>query len=131
MQKGGVKVMEEFHDQDGQEYSQDSLRARSEQALGELAQALIDNPTLHNAVTAALGAREKAIEAQRAAMSALDIPSASDLERVERRLRSFSQRLEEVEEQIDDVSRELGAIRRQLAKNDEKKEKKAEKKAKA
>jgi uncharacterized protein Yka (UPF0111/DUF47 family) len=134
MQKGGVKVMEEFHDQDGQEYSdqhQDSLRARSEQALGELAQALIDNPKLHNAVTAALGAREKAIEAQRAAMSALDIPSASDLERVERRLRSFSQRLEEVEEQIDDVSRELGAIRRQLAKGDEKKEKKAEKKAKA
>jgi len=127
--------MDEFHDQDGQQYSQDSLRARSEQALGELAQALIDNPTLHNAVTAALGAREKAIEAQRAAMSALDIPSASDLERVERRLRSFSQRLEEVEEQIDDLSREVGALRRQLAKQDdeqsEKKEKKAPKKAKA
>lgn len=52
MQKGGG-AMEEFHDEDGQEYSQDSLRARSEQALGELAQALIDNPTLHNAVTAA------------------------------------------------------------------------------
>lgn len=127
--------MEEFHDQDGQQYSQDSLRARSEQALGELAQALIDNPTLHNAVTAALGAREKAIEAQRAAMSALDIPSASDLERVERRLRSFSQRLEEVEEQIDDLSREVGGLRRQLAKQDdaqsEKKEKKTPKKAKA
>ncbi len=115
--------MEEFHDQEGQEYSQDSLRARSEQALGELAQALIDNPTLHNAVTAALGAREKAIEAQRAAMHALDIPSAGDLERVERRLRSFSQRLEEVEEQIDDLSRELGALRRQLAKSDDQKEK--------
>ena len=123
--------MEEFHDQDGQQDAQDSLRARSEQALGELAQALIDNPTLHNAVTAALGAREKAIEAQRAAMSALDIPSASDLERVERRLRSFSQRLEEVEEQIDDLGRELGAMRRQLAKQDEKSENKAPKKAKA
>lgn len=127
--------MEEFHHQDGQQDSQDSLRARSEQALGELAQALIDNPTLHNAVTAALGAREKAIEAQRAAMHALDIPSASDLERVERRLRSFSQRLEEVEEQIDDLSREVGALRRQLAKQDdeksEKKEAKTPKKAKA
>ncbi len=108
--------MDEFHDQDDQEDGQDSLRARSEQALGELAQALIDNPTLHNAITAALGAREKAIEAQRAAMHALDIPSASDLERVERRLRSFSQRLEEVEEQIDDLSRELGSMRRQFAK---------------
>ena len=104
-----------------------------EQALGELAQALIDNPTLHNAITAALGAREKAIEAQRAAMSALDIPSASDLERVERRLRSFSQRLEEVEEQFDDVSRELGALRSpsELPKTTRRKTKKTEKKAKA
>jgi hypothetical protein len=117
--------MDEFHEQDSQQYEQDGLRARSEQAIGELAQALIDNPTLHNAISAAFGAREKAIEAQRAAMSALDIPSASDLERVERRLRSFSQRLEEVEEQIDDLSREIGAVRRQLAKKEEKKEKKA------
>jgi chromosome segregation ATPase len=125
MQRGGVSLMNEFHDQEGQEFEQDGLRARSEQAIGEIAQALIDNPTLHNAISAAFGAREKAIEAQRAAMSALDIPSAGDVERVERRLRSFSQRLEEVEEQIDDLSRELGAVRRQLAKKDEKKEKKA------
>ena len=93
---------------------QDGLRARSEQAIGELAQALIDNPTLHNAISAAFGAREKAIEAQQAAMGALNLSSATDLERLERRLRSFSQRLEEVEEQIDDLSREVGAIRRQL-----------------
>jgi uncharacterized protein Yka (UPF0111/DUF47 family) len=95
---------------------QDGLRARSEQAIGELAQALIDNPTLHNAIAAAFGAREKAIEAQQAAMSALNLSSATDLERLERRLRSFSQRLEEVEEQIDDLSREVGALRRQAAK---------------
>ena len=92
---------------------QDGLRARSEQAIGELAQALIDNPTLHNALSAAFGAREKAIEAQQAAMSALNLPSASDLERLERRLRSFSQRLEDVEEQIDQLAREVGAMRRQ------------------
>src|SRR5918994_1336424 len=95
---------------------QDGLRARSEQALGELAQALVDNPTLHDAVTAALGAREKALEAQQAAMSALNLPSATDVERLERRLRSFSQRLEDVEEAIDDLSRELGALRREKAK---------------
>jgi chromosome segregation ATPase len=95
---------------------QDGLRARSEQAIGEIAQALIDNPTLHNAISAAFGAREKAIEAQQAAMSALNLPSASDVERLERRLRSFSQRLEEVEEQLDEISRELGQIRRQNAK---------------
>jgi chromosome segregation ATPase len=103
------------------DYEQDGLRARSEQALGELAQALIDNPTLHNAITAALGAREKAIEAQQAAMAALNLPSATDVERLERRLRSVSQRLEDVEEQLDDLSRELGAIRRENAKKAKKK----------
>lgn len=99
----------EYDDQDG-------LRARSEQALGELAQAVLDNPTLHNALSAAFGAREKALEAQQAAMSALNLPSAGDVERLERRLRSFSQRLEEVEEQIDEISRDLAEIRRGLAK---------------
>jgi uncharacterized protein Yka (UPF0111/DUF47 family) len=100
-----------------EEEDQDGLRARSEQAIGELAQALIDNPTLHNAISAAFGAREKAIEAQQAAMSALNLSSATDLERLERRLRSFSQRLEEVEEQLDQVARELGTMRRQAAKS--------------
>lgn len=107
------------YDQD----EQDGLRARSEQAIGEIAQALIDNPTLHNAISAAFGAREKAIEAQQAAMSALNLSSATDLERIERRLRSLSQRLEDVEEQIDDLSREIGAIRRQLPKKPAKKAK--------
>ena len=105
------------------DFEQDGLRARAEQALGELAQALVDNPTLHDAFTAALGAREKALEAQQAAMSALNIPSATDVERLERRLRSFSQRLEDVEEAIDDLSRDLGAMRRENAKKTAKKEK--------
>lgn len=98
-----------------EDYEQDGLRARAEQAIGELAQALVDNPTLHDAFTAALGAREKALEAQQAAMSALNLPSATDVERLERRLRSFSQRLEDVEEAIDDLSREVGAMRREKA----------------
>jgi chromosome segregation ATPase len=105
------------------EDEQDGLRARSEQAIGELAQALIENPTLHNAISAAFGAREKAIEAQQAAMSALNLSSATDLERLERRLRSLSQRLEDVEEQMDDLGREIGALRRQLAKKPAKKSK--------
>lgn len=110
-----------------EDYEQDGLRARAEQALGELAQALVDNPTLHDAFTAALGAREKAIEAQQAAMSALNLPSATDVERLERRLRSFSQRLEDVEEAIDDLSRELGTMRRENAKGETKKEPKKSK----
>lgn len=94
---------------------QESLRARSEQAIGELAQALLDSQVLENAVAAAFGAREKALEAQQAAMAALNLPSAGDVERLERRLRSVSQRLEEVEDEIDRVSREIGGLRRQLA----------------
>ncbi len=94
---------------------QDGLRARSEQAIGELAQVLLDSNVLENAVAAAFGAREKALEAQQAAMSALNLPSAGDVERLERRLRSLSQRLEELEDQVDRVSRDLGDIRRQIA----------------
>jgi predicted RNase H-like nuclease (RuvC/YqgF family) len=93
----------------------DGLRARSEQAIGELAQALLDSQVLENAVAAAFGAREKALEAQHAAMSALNLPSAGDLERLERRVRSLSQRLEEVEDQIDRVARDLSDLRRQMA----------------
>ena len=101
-------MTEEFDDQE-------SLRARSEQAIGELAQALLDSQMLENALAAAFGAREKAVEAQQAAMAALNLPSAGDVERLERRLRSFSQRLEDVEDQIDRVGREVSLARRDLA----------------
>jgi chromosome segregation ATPase len=99
----------------------EGLRARSEQAIGEIAQALIESPTLHNALQAAFGAREKALEAQHAAMSALNLPSAGDVERLERRIRSFSQRLEDIEEQLDDLTRDLGSLRRKIAAKDGKK----------
>lgn len=100
--------------EDDFEDDQDGLRARSEQAIGELAQALLDSQVLENAVAAAFGAREKAVEAQHAAMAALNLPSAGDVERLERRLRSVSQRLDEVEDEIDRISREVGGLRRQL-----------------
>jgi glycosyltransferase A (GT-A) superfamily protein (DUF2064 family) len=100
-------MTEEFDDQE-------SLRARSEQVIGEVAQALLDSQMLENALAAALGAREKASEAQQAAMAALNLPSAGDVERLERRLRSFSQRLEEVEDQLDRLAREVNQVRRDL-----------------
>jgi len=107
-----VKLLSmEYDDQEG-------LRARSEQAIGEFAQALLDSNVLENAVAAAFGAREKALEAQQAAMAALNLPSAGDVERLERRLRSLSQRLEEVEDQVDRVAREIGALRRQITVKD-------------
>jgi chromosome segregation ATPase len=91
---------------------QDGFRARSEQALGELAQALLDSQVLENALAAAFGAREKAVEAQQAAMAALNLPSATDVERLERRLRALSRRLEDVEDELDRVTRELNTIKR-------------------
>jgi hypothetical protein len=119
-EKIGFGVSPDEYVEDGGMGDGDSLRARSEQAIGEIAQALIDSPTLHNALQAAFGAREKAIEAQQAAMSALNLPSAGDVERLERRIRSFSQRLEDVEEQLDDLSRELGSLRRKIAAKEDK-----------
>ena len=102
-----LSMSEEFDDQE-------SLRARSEQVIGELAQALLDSQMLENALAAAFGAREKAAEAQQAALGALNLPSAGDVERLERRLRSFSQRLEDVEDQLDRVTREVSQARRDL-----------------
>src|ERR1700741_4228391 len=86
----GVSTENDLHD------DQDGLRARSEQAIGELAQALLDSQVLENAVAAAFGAREKALEAQHAAMTALNLPSAGDVERLERSLPPGSHRLGEV-----------------------------------
>jgi len=94
----------------------DGIRGRAqkagEQAVGDLAQALLENPLFSQAVSAGFAARDKALGAQHAAMGALNLPSASEVERLERRLRSLSQRLETVEEQVDRIARDVGAIRR-------------------
>jgi CRP-like cAMP-binding protein len=89
----------------------EGLRARGEQAIGDLAEALLENPMFSSALSAAFGAREKAVEAQHAAMGALNLPTAGEVERLERRLRSLSERLEAVEDQLDRISRDLGEIR--------------------
>jgi hypothetical protein len=91
------------------------FRSRGEEALGDLAQALLENPLFSQAVTAALGAGERAAQAQRTAMGALNIPAASELERLEQRLRSVSNRLESVEDGLDDLSDELAVLRRRLS----------------
>jgi chromosome segregation ATPase len=89
---------------DHDEGMRDRLSSRGEDALGDLANTLLDNPVFNQALSAAMGAREKALEAQRAAMGALDISSGSEVERLERRLRSLSDRLEAVEEQLDELA---------------------------
>ena len=101
--------MTEDSTQDG---IRDRVQAAGEQAVGDLAQALLENPVLNQALSAAFGAREKAMGAQHAAMGALNLPLASEVDRLERRLRSLSLRLEAVEEQVDRIARDVSAIRR-------------------
>ena len=72
----------------------EKLSRQGEEALGRIAEELIANPVVNGAIARAFEAREKAVQAQEAAMGALNLPSAADIERVTRRLRSLSQRLE-------------------------------------
>ena len=93
------------------EHPNSSIRARGEEAVGELAQALLENPLLNTALGRALGAGERAVQAQRSAMGALNIASSADLERITRRLRSLSDRLEALEDRFDDVADDVAAMR--------------------
>jgi hypothetical protein len=87
----------------------DRLSRQGEEALGKIAEELIANPVIGGAISRAFEAREKAVLAQEAAMGALNIPSAADVERVTRRLRSLSQRLEGIEDAIDRLEERLAA----------------------
>jgi chromosome segregation ATPase len=88
----------------------DRLSRQGEEALGRIAEELIGNPVVNGALTHAFEAREKAVQAQEAAMGALNIPSAADIERVTRRLRSVSQRLEGIEDAIDRLEARLAKL---------------------
>jgi septal ring factor EnvC (AmiA/AmiB activator) len=88
----------------------DRLSRQGEEALGKVAEELVGNPVVNAAITRAFDAREKAVAAQEAAMGALNIPSAADVERVTRRLRSVSQRMEGIEDSLDRVEERLGDL---------------------
>ena len=75
----------------------------AEDAIGRLADDLIENPMINSALSRAFSAREKVAQAQQSAMDALNLPSASELEKLGRRLRTISQRLEEVEDAVDKI----------------------------
>ncbi len=92
----------------------DGLRERltrqGEDALGRLAQDLLENPLVNGAIARAFEAREKAAAAQEVAFGALNIPSAADMERLTRRLRSVSQRLEGIEDGVDRLDERLAGL---------------------
>jgi chromosome segregation ATPase len=88
----------------------DRLSRQGEEALGKIAEELISNPVVNAAIARAFEAREKAVQAQEAAMGALNIPSAADIERVTRRLRSVSQRLEGIEDALDRIDERVAGV---------------------
>ena len=86
------------------------ITRQGEDALGKLAQDLLENPLINGALARAFEAREKAVQAQEVAMGALNIPSAADVERLTRRLRSVSQRLEGLEDGVDRLDQRLAGL---------------------
>jgi chromosome segregation ATPase len=90
------------------------LSRQGEEALGKLAEELAGNPVVTAALSRAFDAREKAVKAQEATMGALGIPSAADIERLTRRLRSVSQRLEGIEDAVDRLDSRLEGIEARL-----------------
>jgi predicted nucleic acid-binding Zn-ribbon protein len=88
------------------------ISRQGEETLGRIAEELAGNPLVVGALQRAFEAREKASQAQEAAMGALGIPSAADIERLTRRLRSVSQRLEGIEDTMDRLDERLESIER-------------------
>src|SRR5919198_1914745 len=90
------------------------LRSRianqAEDAIGRLADDLLENPMINSALQGAFSAREKVGQAQQSAMEALNLPTASDLDKLARRLRSMSQRLEDIEDGVDRLGSQIEAM---------------------
>ncbi|MGI8633105.1 MAG: hypothetical protein ACR2NA_11280 [Solirubrobacterales bacterium] len=97
----------EFPDDPG---FRDRISQRGEEAVGQFVQAMLENPAMSQALQTAFGARERASQAQQSALGALNLPTAGDLERLTRRLRSLSHRLEAIEDGIDRLEQRLVEI---------------------
>lgn len=92
---------------EGSEGIRDRVTRSGEDAIGRLAQEMLDNPVVSGALARAFEAREKATQAQGVAMGALNLPSANDVERLTRRIRSLGQRLDGIEDSVDTVNDRL------------------------
>jgi chromosome segregation ATPase len=92
---------------DGDKGIRGRVTRQGEEAIGTVTQGMLENPVVNRALSAAFETRQRASRAQEAAMGALNLPSAGDLERLTRRLRSVSQRLEAIEDGLDRLDQRL------------------------
>ena len=92
----------------------DRVQSRGEKAAADIAQALIGSPAFGQAVSAAVAAKDKANDAQRAAMGALNVSSQDVAERLERRIRVLSDRLEESEDRLDRALDDVRDLKRRV-----------------
>jgi chaperonin cofactor prefoldin len=120
-----VSTLQQVTEEPQGESLRDRVSARGEEALGRLAQDLLENPWINSALSAAFEARGRAAQAQEVAMEFLNLPSAAHIERLTRRVRSVSQRLEAIEDALTrlegglrgtpQIATRLEAIEEQLA----------------
>ena len=99
---------------DGGEGLRGRISARGEEALGEVAQALLENPMFNQVLQAAFGARDAASQATAHAVRNLHLPTSGDVDRLTRRLRATSERLEAAEDRIDRLTVEVAELRGRL-----------------
>lgn len=101
-------------DNEENEGIRDRVQSKGERAASDLAQALIGSPAFGQAVSAAVAARDKATDAQRAAMGAMGVSSQDEADRLERRVRVLSNRLEETEDRLDVALEQIRELRSEL-----------------
>jgi predicted nucleic acid-binding Zn-ribbon protein len=101
-------------DDSGGDGLRERLARQGEDALGRIAQDLLENPIINGAIARAFEAREKAAQAQEVAFGALNLPSAADMERLTRRVRSLSQRLEGIEDGVDRLDERLASLQHEI-----------------
>jgi hypothetical protein len=83
------------------------LTTGTEDRLGKALADLLENPLVTGAIGKAFDARDRAAEAQEIALGLLNLPTATDIERLTRRLRSIAQRMEGLEDGVQRIGRAL------------------------